>query len=162
MRQPAFLFFFLLSFNRNLLCQDSSHICNHIAGTSGRTDLFCILPFIFVRALNHDIIGTFMDMNHSLGTGSDTHPAGNALLLIHLGRSVFIHGDRTEFADGGTITAADTSICTSVPALRRTASVTRHNRRTVWESFLSCHNYPFLSYGVPVIGRLNLLSPSSL
>ena len=102
-----------------------------------------------------------MDADHLLRTDLYTHAAGNTSLLIHFCHAVRIQRDGAELTDCGTIAAAHTTVTAPESRACRTIAVTRHHRRTIGEFLLYCHHDPFLSYGVPEIGRVNLRSPSS-
>lgn len=101
-----------------------------------------------------------MNVDYLLRTGFHAHAAGNAPLLIHLGHTVRIQGDSAELTDRGTIAAAHTTVTAPESRTCRTIAVARHRRRTIGEFLLYCHHDPFLSYGVPEIGRVNLRSLS--
>ena len=74
-----------------------------------------------------------------------------------------IDGNGSEFTFIYTGFTSDTSICTAGLTFGWSASpITCNYSRAIWKFLLYCHIQHFLSYGVPVRGRLYCLSPFHL
>lgn len=140
-------------------CRTGS-LADAAADTAGRADAFRFPARILVRAFYHDRVGAFMNMYDFLRTHPHAHSTGNAFFFIYFCHSVFIQCDCSKLTYRYTVAAADAAIPAEISRSCRTASVTCHNRTAIRKFFLHCHSYTFLSYGVPEIGRLNLLSLS--
>ena len=104
-----------------------------------------------------------MNVDHALRADLCASPTGNTLFFIYFCHTIFIDRNRSEFTFIYASSTSNTAVLTSCLAFCCPASaITCHNCRTIWKLLLYCHTQHFLSYGVPVRGRLYRLSPSRL
>ena len=99
-----------------------------------------------------------MNLYDMLRTLFHTSAAGDTFFSGNLCHTIFTKGNGTKLTYFYTFSASDTSIGTFL--LLPANPITGYNSGAVRKSSLHCHVYLFLSYGVRVIGILNLRSPS--
>ena len=113
--------------------------------TAHPADFFCGFSFVLVGTFYHNIIGTFVNMNHFLMAGFYTCSTGSTPFFIYLGCLIPIPYNGTGLTDCHTVSASHAAIFTLESGACGALSITGNHCRPVRKCFLTSHVYPSFS-----------------